>query len=139
MKKVNIGLLVATAMLLMVGISALALSGALSGASSYVSFKEAKLTGEEVHVVGTWVKQDLAHYDGNMDMFEFYMQDTSQNVSLVRFFDPMPTNFKSADRIVVQGKYQKNEEVFVADRIFMKCPSKYNGDESSLEIAGAKE
>ncbi|MEM7036407.1 MAG: cytochrome c maturation protein CcmE [Bacteroidota bacterium] len=135
MKTVNIGLLIGVAVLAMVGMAMLATSGAIGGASEYVSFAEAKETGEDVHVVGKWVMQDMANYDNQQDLFSFYMQDSSKNVSLVHYYDPMPVNFKSADKVVVQGKYEGN--AFVADRIFMKCPSKYNAGEMTLEEAKA--
>lgn len=127
MKTVNIGLLVGIAVLAMVGLSLFAFWGSSMNASKYSSFPDAKLSGEEVHVVGSWVMQDRASYDNSKDLFSFYLQDTTGNVSLVHFYDPMPGNFKSAERVVVQGKYESN--AFVADKIFMKCPSKYNKDE----------
>lgn len=127
MKTVNIGLLVGIAVLAMVGLSLFAFWGSSMNASKYTTFAEAKATGEEVHVVGSWVMQDRQTYEPSKDLFSFYLQDTTGDVSLVNFYDPMPPNFKSAERVVVQGKYESN--VFVADKIFMKCPSKYNNDE----------
>ena len=120
----------------MLGMAFLATSGAIGGASQYVSFSEAKSSGEDVHVVGKWVMRDMANYDSQKDLFSFYMQDSTQNVSLVHYYDPMPVNFKSAQKVVVQGKYEG--DAFVADRIFMKCPSKYNEGELMIDEAEAK-
>lgn len=78
--------------------------------------------------------QDRAKYDNAQDLFTFYMQDTTGCTSLVNYYDPMPANFKSADRITVQGKYEGN--AFVADKILMKCPSKYN-DKMPSEVETA--
>jgi cytochrome c-type biogenesis protein CcmE len=135
MKTVNIGLLVGIAVVAMIGLSIFAFWGNAAGATLYSSFEGAKKSGENVHVVGTWVMKDRANYDNSQDLFTFYMQDTTDQVSLVKFYDPMPGNFKSADRIVVEGKYEAN--AFVADNILMKCPSKYNKEES-FETAAAQ-
>jgi cytochrome c-type biogenesis protein CcmE len=135
MKSINIGLLVGIAIVAMVGLAFLATAGGIGGASVYTTFSDAKSKGEDVHVVGSWVMREKAHYDASRDLFEFYMQDTTQQISLVRFHDPKPVNFETAERVVVQGKYEG--DAFTADRIFMKCPSKYNDGESVLEEASA--
>ncbi|MEM0997464.1 MAG: cytochrome c maturation protein CcmE [Bacteroidota bacterium] len=136
MKSINIGLLVGIAAAAMVGLALLATAGGIGGASVYTTFTDAKTTGEDVHVVGSWVMREKSHYDANLDIFQFYMQDTTQQIALVKFHDPKPVNFETAERVVVQGKYEG--DFFTADRIFMKCPSKYNDGESVLEEASAK-
>lgn len=136
MKSINIGLLVGIAAAAMVGLALLATAGGIVGASVYTTFTDAKTTGEDVHVVGSWVMREKSHYDANLDIFQFYMQDTTQQIALVKFHDPKPVNFETAERVVVQGKYEG--DFFTADRIFMKCPSKYNDGESVLEEASAK-
>lgn len=135
MKTVNIGLLVGIAALAMIGVSALALSGVFTGASKYTTFADAKKTGDEVHVVGAWVDRDNYQYDSQRDLLQFFMQDSTNNTTLVHYYDPMPVNFKTAEKIVVQGKYE--QDAFVADRIFMKCPSKYNEGELVTTEAAA--
>ncbi|MEM8891311.1 MAG: cytochrome c maturation protein CcmE, partial [Bacteroidota bacterium] len=69
------------------------------------------------------VNRDQTSYDPNTDMFQFYMQDTTNNVELVYYQDPKPQNFEQAEKVVVVGGY-KNEN-FVAEKIIMKCPSKF--------------
>jgi cytochrome c-type biogenesis protein CcmE len=124
MKTINIGLLVGIAVVAMLGLVFLATSGAIGGASQYMTFAQAKKSPEDVHVVGSWVRREESHYDHEQDVFDFYLQDTTNEVAAVRYHDPMPVNFATAEKVVVQGKYEG--ETFVADRIFMKCPSKYN-------------
>ncbi len=135
MKTVNIGLLIAIAAVAMIGLSLFAFWGNASSASQYSSFADAKKSGENVHVVGSWVMQDRANYDNTQDLFTFYMKDTTDAVSMVKYYDPMPANFKTAERMVVEGKYEGN--AFVADRILMKCPSKYN-KEATFETASVR-
>lgn len=94
-----------------------------SNASTYADFPTAKASGETVHVVGSWVQRDQTHYDNATDMFQFYMQDTTNNVELVYYQDPKPQNFEQAEKVVVVGGYK--DKAFVADKIIMKCPSKF--------------
>lgn len=135
MKTVNIGLLVGIALVAMLGITALSFSGVMGGASKYVTFEEAKKTPESVHVVGNWVMRDKAYYDSQQDIFHFYMEDSARTVSKVHFHDPKPVNFETAENIVIEGVYEN--EAFEADRILMKCPSKYNANEFKIEEAKA--
>jgi cytochrome c-type biogenesis protein CcmE len=132
MKTVNIGLLVGIAVVAMIGVSVFAFWGNAASASKYSTFNEAKKTGDNVHIIGKWVMQDRAVNGDNS--FTFFMQDTTQQVTQVRFDDPMPGNFKeAAERFEVGGQFEGN--VFVADRILMKCPSKYNKDQMTEAIA----
>jgi cytochrome c-type biogenesis protein CcmE len=135
MKTVNIGLLVGIAVVAMVGMSVFAFWGSAANATQFSSFTQAKASGERVHIAGTWVMQDRAHYNNAEDLFSFYMRDTTGQVSHVLFYDPMPANFKSAERILIEGAYEGDD--FVADRILMKCPSKYDGGQPIMEDAVA--
>jgi cytochrome c-type biogenesis protein CcmE len=38
--------------------------------------------------------------------------------------NPKPANFEEAEKLVIEGSTQG--DVFVADKILTKCPSKYN-------------
>jgi cytochrome c-type biogenesis protein CcmE len=136
MKTVNISLLIGIAILAMVGITVLATSGAIGGASKYTTFSEAKKSGEVVHVVGSWAKELPSQYDPVQDVFQFSMRDTTLQLANVLFHDPKPVNFETAEKVVVQGKYVG--DVFEAERIFMKCPSKYNDGQLMEESAEAK-
>jgi len=96
-------------------------------ASIYTDFTTAKEKGKKVHIVGEWVNRDQAQYDANQDLFTFYLQDTTQQVELIHYYDPKPNNFEQAEKVVVVGGYEA--ERFVADKIVMKCPSKYEEEE----------
>ena len=133
MKSVNIATLIVIALIGMGGIAALAFTGVFNSASQYTTFAKAKGMEESVHVVGSWVRRDQSHYDIERDIFQFYMQDTANVVSLVQYHDPQPVNFETAERIVIEGQYQG--DVFEAERILMKCPSKYNEGEFTIEEA----
>jgi cytochrome c-type biogenesis protein CcmE len=97
--------------------------------SIYTDFATAKAkTGKQVHIVGTWTQREQSDYDPSRDLFTFYMQDTLRQVELVHFYDPKPVNFEQAEKVVVVGGYDKQQK-FVAEKIVMKCPSKYETDD----------
>ncbi|RMF53905.1 MAG: cytochrome c maturation protein CcmE, partial [Bacteroidetes bacterium] len=52
-------------------------------------------------------------------------------VARVRYPDPKPINFESAQKIVLIGQYR--DSVFYAEKILMKCPSKYKEEQVSAE------
>ena len=104
-----------------------------SEVSIYTDFATAKASGEQVHIVGSWVNRDQSNYDPQRDLFTFYLQDTLKVVEKVSFFDPKPINFETAEKVVVIGGYQGQE--FVADKIVMKCPSKYKDEEIQMKKA----
>ena len=135
MKKVTIILLVGLAVV--VGFGSLFMSDLVAESTTYSDFKTAKENAEEVHVVGQWIRRDEAFYDTQRDLFHFWMQDTVSNVSQVIYGKPKPDNFESAERVVVMGKF--HEDVFYADEILMKCPSKYNETGMGEDFTGIPE
>lgn len=134
MKKINIVLLLVVAGVFAGAFTLLFVVDLVEESSTYTDFVSAKQMDKKVHVVGQWVKKEDFSYSGDMNVLNFWMQDTLNNVSRVRYNDPMPPNFESAEKVVVIGKYK--EDVFEADQILMKCPSKYNEGEEAIEGAG---
>lgn len=97
--------------------------------SMYTDFATAhREPGREVHVVGQWVRRGEASYSPAADQFSFYLQDSLGKVQRVDYFDPKPANFDHADRVVVIGHAGTSDSTFVADKILMKCPSKYQNN-----------
>jgi len=96
-------------------------------ASIYTDFTTAKASGKKVHIVGEWVNREASEYNSTQDLFTFYLQDTTHSVELVPYYDPKPNNFEQAEKVVVVGGF--DEDKFVADKIVMKCPSKYEENE----------
>jgi cytochrome c-type biogenesis protein CcmE len=112
-------------------------------ASTYVSFKEAKELAEDgnskkVHVVGRLKKDPAGHivgmeYDPLKDpnYFSFILSDTNKLEQRVIYFNPKPQDFERSEQVVITGN-MKND-VFVADKILLKCPSKYTEKEVKAE------
>jgi cytochrome c-type biogenesis protein CcmE len=102
-------------------------------ASSYVTFSEAyqlASTGakKDIHVVGQ-LKKDI---EGNVTgieqgadkvSFSFVMIDDNGKEQTVIFKEPMPADFMKSEKVVVIGSYAG--DTFIASKILLKCPSKY--------------
>jgi cytochrome c-type biogenesis protein CcmE len=108
-------------------------------ASTYVSFREAFSMAEQqkttsIHVVGTLKKDESGqilgmHYAPQLDpnYFEFTMVDQNGEEQKVVYLNPKPQDLERSEQIVIIGSVRKN--TFVADKILMKCPSKYQDNE----------
>ena len=107
----------------------------MSGASSYVTFAEARLqaaagNANKVHVVGTLPrdasKQPLGlEYDARRDpnYFAFTLVDTNRVAQRVIYNNPKPQDFDASEQVVTTGCMKG--QYFMADNILLKCPSKY--------------
>ncbi|MER2999102.1 cytochrome c maturation protein CcmE domain-containing protein [Pontibacter populi] len=115
-------------------------------ASTYVDFGQAKELAEDgskakVHVVGRLKKDAQGHivgmkYDPIVDpnYFSFMLVDTNRVEQQVVYFNPKPQDFERSEQVVITGSMQN--EVFVADKILLKCPSKYVEKEVQQTTAG---
>lgn len=104
-------------------------------ASTYVCFKDAyalAADGEnkKVHVVGRLKKDVEGHIVGlhynpveDPNHFEFILIDNNKQEQAVVYSNPKPQDFERSEQIVIIGSVQNN--IFIADKILMKCPSKY--------------
>ena len=102
-------------------------------ASTYVNFGEAKELSEsgddqKIHVVGELKKSadgkpiGLATSPDKLS-FSFQMIDHNGLEQKVIFNEPMPADFLRSEQVVVVGAYRNDS--FIASKILMKCPSKY--------------
>ena len=64
------------------------------------------------------------NYDPASNTFAFTMADEEGVVRKVVYANPKPANFEDAEKVVVDG--QMVGDVFQAEHILVKCPSKYN-------------
>ncbi len=102
-------------------------------ASSYVTFDEAHtryVNGNTngIHVVGQLDKDEAGKVVGMVTSddklsFTFIMVDENNRKQKVFYNQPIPPDFKRSEKVVVIGSF--NEDLFVADKILLKCPSKY--------------
>jgi len=67
----------------------------------------------------------------NANLFGFYLVDRNGTERKVVFKGTKPQDFERSEPAVIIGKM--NGEVFNADKILMKCPSKYNDGSEGLK------
>jgi cytochrome c-type biogenesis protein CcmE len=118
-------------------------------ASTYVDFSKAKemaLNGddESIHVVGTLKKNTAGQilemdYQPEIDpnYFSFTLVDNNNVAQKVVYKSTKPQDFDKSEQVVVIGKMQNG--TFAAEKILMKCPSKYeNGKLETTEATASK-
>ncbi|ELR71450.1 Cytochrome c-type biogenesis protein CcmE, heme chaperone [Fulvivirga imtechensis AK7] len=111
-------------------------------ASSYVTFDQAYAmasngNGNSIHVVGELKKDHQGQVVGisptaDKLSFTFLMVDENNKEQQVFYNEPMPPDFQRSEKVVVIGSY--HDDLFVADKILMKCPSKYQENTVSAEM-----
>ena len=123
MKKTHI-----VALLAIVSAIAIIINGARD-ISTYASFADAAESGTEVKVTGELNLDEEIIYQPEIDpnVFSFHMLDNNGESRKVILKQAKPQDFERSESIVVTGELKN--EVFVADEILMKCPSKYKDDE----------
>lgn len=122
-----------------IGVIAIAIAIIVStagDASTYVDFSKAEqmaMNGDDgsIHVVGTLKKnasgeiQEMA-YQPEIDpnYFVFTLLDNNNREQKVVYRSPKPLDFDKSEQVVIIGKMDKDH--FEAEKILLKCPSKYN-------------
>lgn len=110
--------------------SAWAVSAFFKTTVQYVSFAEARTATRTVQVAGE-INQDNVTYDENNRrlVFIIYEMDTSshntQDSLQIVYNGVVPGNFDQATSVLVRGK--AGDGAFEADKLMVKCPSKYQG------------
>ncbi|MFN8281817.1 MAG: cytochrome c maturation protein CcmE [Chitinophagales bacterium] len=125
MKRTHIIALVFVAVL--VGTLLIMLSKSFSRYENFES-KYAK-EGKEFTVVGYLDKEKGIEYkpEINPNQFSMYVIDEEKKEKLVIVNKAKPRDIEKSEKVVVTGKM--NGDVFVANEILMKCPSKYKNRE----------
>lgn len=112
------------ALALWLGMSALGKS-----LTPYVSVAEAEsAAGQAVQVKGYPRGSAPPADDG---VFRFQLEDDFGRALQVEYRQPKPGNFDQAISVVAVGSYDAGRQVFVADDLLVKCPSKYQDQEST--------
>lgn len=118
-----------------IAIAAAIILSTTADASVYVGFGEARQRAAEgnitkVHVVGK-LPRDAQNkpvglqYDPMLDpnYFAFTLIDTNKVAQRVVYNNPKPQDFDKSEQVVITGCMKGN--IFMADNILLKCPSKY--------------
>lgn len=131
MKKVHIVIII------LLALSMGAVMVGLSGDNSYANFDQAfEHGGRTFTVVGTFNPEKEAIYDPEVDpnRFSFYLLDKNGVEKKVILKKAKPRDFERAEQIVLTGRAEGDE--FIASKMLMKCPSKYNGSGRPESVDG---
>lgn len=119
--------------IVVIGIAISVIVSTAGDASAYVTFSDAQEMSaagnrNKIHVVGMLPKTSSGEVIGiepspDMLSFKFEMVDQNNVKEVVYHANPVPTDFARSEQVVVVGSY--HGDTFVADKILLKCPSKY--------------
>ena len=102
-----------------------------SSLTPYVPFEVAIKAERTVQVAGG-LEQDSHSYSEDEQLLRFTLVDPeTQETMRVRYEGLKPANFEDAISIVAIGRYDASTEEMAADKLLVKCPSKYQGIEST--------
>ena len=90
----------------------------------YVSIAEAEASTGNVQVKGLLDKSVTPHQVDSE--FNFVLKDEESGQTMpVKYQGTKPDQFDSAYHVVAIGKYNPENKVFYANKLLIKCPSKY--------------
>jgi cytochrome c-type biogenesis protein CcmE len=97
-----------------------------SNLTPYVSFEKARATTSAVQVAGKLVEHSDRFDEANSRLV-FTLADERGQQLQVAYKGMKPGNFNEATQVVAIGRYR--DGVLEAEKLLVKCPSKYQGVE----------
>ena len=115
--------------LLLVAFAGFSFTAFKDSMTPYVSYDRAKEGGRIVQVAGALEKGSYSYAAARESLF-FTLQDPKTKKTIrVRYKGLKPANFEDAISIVAIGRYDEKAREFEANKLLVKCPSKYQGAE----------
>jgi len=130
MKKYHILLMIVLAIVVSVFIST------ADSSSEYANFAEAQKNQEtEFTVIGNLSKEKPINYNPqlNPNLVTFYMTDKQGKELKVVLNSSKPQDMERSEDVVVKGRCK--DDVFYANTILLKCPSKYQEENEFSQTA----
>lgn len=114
---------------LLVAFAAFSLSSFRQTLTPYVSYEQARSVDRPVQVAGA-LEQGSGSYDEASESLVFTLRDPQSSETIrVRYHGVKPGNFEDAISIVAIGTYDRDRDELAAQKLLVKCPSKYQGAE----------
>jgi cytochrome c-type biogenesis protein CcmE len=114
---------------LLVAFAGFALSSFQDSLTPYVSYRQARAAERTVQVAGG-LAQGSSDYNLDDSSLRFTLREEGSGETLrIRYAGLKPANFEDAISIVAIGRWDPATEEFAADKLLVKCPSKYQGAE----------
>jgi cytochrome c-type biogenesis protein CcmE len=95
------------------------------GVTPYVGFNEARAANSNVQVMGE-IMATGSEYNATEGTFQFYITDDAGDQMKVVYGGTKPGNFDQATSVVCIGKF--SGDTFYANKLLVKCPSKYQDE-----------
>ncbi len=115
--------------LLLLAFAAFSFTAFKDSMTPYVSYEKAREGGRIVQVAGALEKGSYSYVSARESLL-FTLQDPKTRQTLrVRYKGLKPANFEDAISIVAIGNYDDKAKEFQANKLLVKCPSKYQGAE----------
>lgn len=115
--------------LLLLGFAGFSMSSFKQTLTPYVPYAKAR-TGERIVQVAGALDKGSSSYVAAQESLYFNLLDPKTRETLrVRYKGLKPANFEDAISIVAIGRFDTGSKVFEADKLLVKCPSKYQGAE----------
>ena len=95
----------------------------------YVPYDTARKGDRIVQVAGALAKDSSSYVSAEESLYFTLQEPESKETLRVRYKGLKPANFEDAISIVAIGRYDAASENFEADKLLVKCPSKYQGAE----------
>jgi cytochrome c-type biogenesis protein CcmE len=96
----------------------------------YVGYELARSTADRTVQVAGGLVADSSSYDSDTGYLHFTLSEEETGETMpVRYEGLKPANFEEAVSIVAIGRYDQASGEFTADKLLVKCPSKYQGAE----------
>ncbi len=124
----NIKTLIAIAVVIIAAVVGLMSLFTGGGVTPYVGFSEARAAKSNVQVMGEILANE-SNYNTEAGSFSFFITDVSGDKMKVVYSGTKPGNFDQATSVVCIGRYKN--DTFFADKLLVKCPSKYQNEPKS--------
>ena len=114
---------------LLLAFAAFSLSSFKEALTPYVDYEQARTGNRMVQVAGALAKGSYS-YETERGSLLFTLKDPKKGDTMrVRYQGVKPGNFEDAISIVAIGHYDPGVKEFQANKLLVKCPSKYQGAE----------
>ncbi len=119
---------------LLLGFAGFTLASFRETMTPYVAYEQARTLKRTVQVAGG-LKPDSSSYDHERQALIFTLQEAETGEILkVRYDGVKPGNFEEAISIVAIGRFDEKEDILIAEKLLVKCPSKYQGVEMEEKV-----
>lgn len=95
----------------------------------YVPYETARRGDRLVQVAGALAEGSSSYVAAEESLYFTLLEPETRQTLRVRYQGLKPANFEDAVSIVAIGRYDLAEQKFKADKLLVKCPSKYQGAE----------